>query len=266
MTECERFINEGLFTQDFFKEEVQCDFLITSRRKRIWAVEIAALLQLDAVCKRHGLQYSLAFGGLLGAVRHQGFIPWDDDIDVLMFRKDYERLFELGDEFSEPYFLQTPYSDPGAVFSTIRLRNSNTTWMVKEFSAEGFNHGLGIDIFPLDNWRMSGAEPVEDEIKNLIWDCSTYLRRNYQNKSLETEIRVREYVQRKGVDRGLADWERIQRLAQRFSHATADCVACVCISAYPYERMKWPISFFPHLSCCHFVDLSSRFLLPIMMF
>lgn len=67
MTECERFVKEGLFTSDFFKEEIRCDFLVTERRKRIWAVAIDLLCQLDKVCKKHGLSYFLAYGSMLCA-------------------------------------------------------------------------------------------------------------------------------------------------------------------------------------------------------
>lgn len=244
MTECERLIKAGIFSQDFLKEEIQCDFLVTSQRKRIWAIEIATLLQFDAVCKRHNLRYWLGFGALLGAVRHGGFIPWDDDIDVLMPRTDYNRLFTLGNEFSEPYFLQTPYSDPGAVFSTIRLRNSNSTWMVKEFAAEKINFGLGIDIFPLEYWKMEGKEDEEDIIRKLIYDCSTYLRRNFPNKPPESEARVLEYLRRTGGKTGLQDWEKMQRIAECVPPESADCLACLCTSGYAYNRQKWSISNF----------------------
>ena len=247
MTECQRFIKEGRFCADFFKPEIRSGFQVTEQRKKIWAVEIDALLELSRVCERFGLKYCLGFGALLGAIRHGGFIPWDDDIDVLMPRKDYDRLFDLSMEFREPYFLQTPYTDPGAVFSTIRLRNSNSTWMVKAFSAERFNHGLGIDIFPLDYWHFSGEEEAESEMARIIFDNSTYMRRNQSSKDCETVNRVAEYLKRKGETSALHDFERLQESARKYINSPTDCLAVLCITAYPYEKQKFNSSAFGSL-------------------
>lgn len=86
MTECERIIKEGILPESFFEPETICDFYVDETRKKIWAVLLDLLIKFDKVCKKHGLKYYLAYGSLIGAVRHQGFIPWDDDIDICMNR------------------------------------------------------------------------------------------------------------------------------------------------------------------------------------
>ena len=91
----------------FFKEEERCGYLVTEKRKKVWAVGLELWERFDEVCKKHGITYYAYYGTLLGAVRHQGFIPWDDDIDVIMFRDEYKRFQEIApSEFTEPYFFQ----------------------------------------------------------------------------------------------------------------------------------------------------------------
>lgn len=99
-------------------------------------------------CEEHSLKYVLLGGSLLGAIRHEGFIPWDDDVDVGMQRKDYERLLKMKKEFSEPFLLDsiefnnfhpTPYA---------KLQNKKL--LVQEDGVPNIDIGVWIDIFPLD--------------------------------------------------------------------------------------------------------------------
>lgn len=110
------------------------------------------LAEFDRVCRKNGLSYTVFAGTLLGAVRHKGIIPWDDDIDVAMPRKDYEKLLRLSKtEFNEQYFLQTPETDKGYHKAFAKLRNSHTTEIPYVDAAFSYNHGVFIDIFPLDS-------------------------------------------------------------------------------------------------------------------
>lgn len=110
------------------------------------------LLELDRVCKKYGLNYFVEGGTLLGAIRHKGYIPWDDDIDVVLSRKDYETLLRVGRrEFKHPYFLQSAYSEKKFAKCYVKLRNSLTTGITKYDSNRDFNHGIFIDIFAYDS-------------------------------------------------------------------------------------------------------------------
>ncbi|EOU1998801.1 TPA: phosphorylcholine transferase LicD [Clostridium perfringens] len=108
------------------------------------------LCEIDRICKKYGIKYFLSWGTAIGAVRHKGFIPWDDDIDISMLWDDYVRFeevckYELGSKF----FFQTnkDKSDYYLTFSKIRL--NNTTFMYKTYKHMDMHWGIFVDIFPI---------------------------------------------------------------------------------------------------------------------
>jgi lipopolysaccharide cholinephosphotransferase len=115
--------------------------------------ELEILAEFSRVARREGLKWFAMFGTLLGAVRHGGFIPWDDDIDVAMPREDYDRLRLSSGWFAEPWFLQTPHSDPSAAPAFMRLRRDGTTVLIDfpNHLTRGGHMGAYIDIVPLDD-------------------------------------------------------------------------------------------------------------------
>lgn len=140
--------------EGFLEEEIIDGVKVEKKTKEIWAVELDLYFQLRRVCEKYGLKYFADGGTLLGAVRHKGFIPWDDDMDFAMKRDDYEKLCEVAPkEFKYPYFFQTEFTDPGSQRGHAQLRNSRTTAVIM-YEAEDyfpFNQGIFIDIFILDN-------------------------------------------------------------------------------------------------------------------
>ena len=123
------------------------------------------------VCNKYNLEYFLVYGTALGAIRHKGFIPWDDDIDVAMPRKDYDKYIELQKEYEgTPYFIQTFKSDPCYIYNYAKLRDSSTTFLENAFKNHRINQGVFIDVFPVDG--MSKEEGDREKIgkKNkFIW-------------------------------------------------------------------------------------------------
>lgn len=114
---------------------------------------LAMLKDFDAVCKRHGIAYQLFSGTALGAVRHQGFIPWDDDIDVILLREEYERFFReaAGDFDPAVYFVQREFG-PHWPMQFSKLRRNGTACMEKYHPKDLETHqGVYLDIFPCDN-------------------------------------------------------------------------------------------------------------------
>lgn len=127
----------------FVLSDIQCE--------KLKQCELEIFKQFISICDELNLRYFVAGGTLLGAVRHGGFIPWDDDIDVLMPRKDYERfLREAQARLPEFYFLQTFRTDPEFPANFAKIRDSRTTFIETSVSKHNIHHGVYIDIFPLD--------------------------------------------------------------------------------------------------------------------
>ena len=145
------------FPFSYFEEEVREGFYIPTMMKRYWAGQIKVLLEIDKVCRKHGIKWFAIYGTLLGAVRHGGYIPWDDDFDICMFRKDYE-LFcmvapdELPDKYSVNNLRINGYGRNliGRVLNNSNLIavDCNEDHMRKFYECP---YTLGIDIFPMDN-------------------------------------------------------------------------------------------------------------------
>lgn len=142
---------ELIIDDEFYNSEVRCDYRITEKQKKIWAIQLELLYELLRVCQENDIKCVVMWGTLLGAVRHKGFIPWDDDLDVALERDEYEKLRRLGvSAFKPPFFFQTVDTDPNYFFPYARLRNSNTTGLILENVGKEYNNGIYIDIYPLD--------------------------------------------------------------------------------------------------------------------
>ncbi len=91
---------------DFFRDEIRNGFYIPTQVKMSWACDFDVLSEIDRICKKHGITYFADWGTFLGAVRHSGYIPWDDDMDICMLREDYNRFREVADaELSKGYVI-----------------------------------------------------------------------------------------------------------------------------------------------------------------
>ncbi len=118
--------------------------------------ELDILKEFIKVCDSLNLRYYITYGTLIGAIRHKGFIPWDDDIDLYMTRADFEQFkLKAPELLPEHLFVQTSKTDPEFIYSYMKIRNSNTTFIESTASHRNINHGIFIDIFPLDFYPKS---------------------------------------------------------------------------------------------------------------
>ena len=117
--------------------------------RKLQLIELDILLEIDRICKKHGIEYFLIAGTLLGAVRHKGFIPWDDDIDIAMPIDDYKKFCRVcKKEMHEPYFLQNHNTDNYHIWYA-KVRKSGTVFMEQGFENRKMHQGVWVDIFPI---------------------------------------------------------------------------------------------------------------------
>lgn len=119
---------------------------------------LCILEEIDRICRLHGIQYWIEGGTLLGAMRHKGFIPWDDDLDVSMMRQDYNRFLEVAPtELPDTMFLQTRRSDPGIAFRACKVRDLNSYIAdADDNNGQAYQKGIFVDVFPYDNAPSRG--------------------------------------------------------------------------------------------------------------
>ncbi len=156
-----------------------------STLKEHQAILIELLIEFDRVCQKHNIKYILFAGSALGAVRHQGFIPWDDDLDVALLREDYDRLMKLDpDEWNKTYYMQCEYSNHWPIHFS-KLRKNNTTCLEKYHPKDKEIHqGIYIDIFPIDN---ASDKPFVRKIQfyaSKIVQAKSFFKRGYETASI----------------------------------------------------------------------------------
>lgn len=176
------------------------------------------LLQIFVgICDKWNIPYYLVCGSALGAIKYGGFIPWDDDIDVGLLRADYQRFLEVAPrELPEWCFLQNYRTEKNYYHSFSKLRNSNTTFIEDCVAELEMNHGIYLDIFPLDGYPEKKLDICVFELKRKL---NAWVRYSISPNSLNPKVRKRNRVLRLlGVHKKAYDAHvRLEKLYSRYS-------------------------------------------------
>ncbi len=146
--------------------------------RRLQLTQLEILQVIDAFCKDNCIQYSLYAGTLLGAIRHQGFIPWDDDLDICMDRSEYERFLSLWESRGpKGYLLQNKENTPLFTQSFSKIRKEHTAFLQYEWERGRYHTGIFVDVFPIDRIPSN-----------------TFEKKLFQWKALHYQLLTREFI------------------------------------------------------------------------
>lgn len=146
----------------YLNGEIRDGFYVESTMKKAWAAEIEVLNEVDRICRLHDIQYFADWGTLLGTIRHKGFVPWDDDMDITMKREDYTRFCQIVRQEQGELEIINFHTDPEWKDMLSRVINGRSVNYTEEHLRKyhGFPYVAGLDIFPLDY-----VAPTEEEDK-----------------------------------------------------------------------------------------------------
>lgn len=136
--------------------------------RKLQLTQLEILKYVNDFCLNNNIRYSIAYGTALGAVRHKGFIPWDDDMDICMLREDYNKFLSLWKD-SDDYILQNNETNSDFTQTFSKIRKRNTSFVQKNDVGKSFHKGIFIDIFPFDRKPVGKLKQINQKINVMLF-------------------------------------------------------------------------------------------------
>lgn len=182
-----REIERRKYTIELYKR----DYRLNAIKK----IQLELLKEVIRICEENDISYCAFYGTLLGTVRHKGYVPWDDDMDIAMSRMDYDKFIEVAPQsLPEFYFLQTPESDPECFYGGYgKLRDSRTTGIEERNRGHHCNQGIWIDILPLDEVLLDDEQRQIQHEKILHYQ-RLLMKQSYPEKRMLYDLSKEEEI------------------------------------------------------------------------
>lgn len=223
--------------------------LTDSKRKKVQTIELKMLVKFDELCKKHNIPYTLAGGTMIGAVRHKGFIPWDDDVDVYVLRDDFNKMRDAFPKELQgtKIFYQDHKTDKNYYYQFDKLRMNDTVFKETFLENHKINHGVFIDIFPIDyipnNVILRFSQYVEYRLMRLILMCKYINLDARKGKKRYVAFIVRMLFFRVNLDKL---YHRSERIAQRYLKNKSECKFVRNLNSLGSDGIKetYPLKYF----------------------
>lgn len=277
------------FRDEFFDQEIREGFYIDETMKRVWSAQLEVLQVIAEICDRHGLQWFAVFGTLLGAIRHEGFVPWDDDMDIGMMREDYMKFLKvLPEELPKGFKYFSPMSPDGYTEYHSVVLSGNTVNISPEWLERfhGCPFSVGIDVFPFDYLpRNEGERKVQKNLFDMVCRAVQMIKnltdptveKNeftekedeiYEKELMEALDALKEYCRFRVNEEAVRNkqWEKLygplwklgNELAMMYGEEEADEI--VMYSDYAsWERKRYPKEWFSEIYAATYED----FMIPV---
>ena len=195
----------------FFKDEIRDGFYIPTAVKTAWAASLDVLSEIDRICEKYGIKYFADWGSLLGAVRHHGFIPWDDDLDLCMLREDYDRFREVADAELPGHFTIHDYArhENHWLFLS-RVVNNEKMNFDPEYLKDHYNFPwlAGVDIFVKDHLYDNEEEEAarDREIMEILACAEGIIEKTLSKEAIS--VKIQEFNKKYGTDIRFTAYDR----------------------------------------------------------